>query len=149
MSLQADMVIQGADGQPLAIVELKNRKGLTKDVGVGIRRDLVGSHRFGARAPFLLLLSQEAGFLWTGPLAESPDEPAYTFPMAEVIGHYLPELLSDQWLAPDTLRLVVLQWLYDLIDGRRGQESEAERSLADAGLLDALWRAKILEGAPA
>ena len=119
-------------------------RGQTRDV----RRELGGGHGLQARAPFFLLLSQEVGFLWTGPLAEFPDEPAHAFPMAEVVGHYLPELDHNRWLAPDVFRLVMLQWLYDLIDGKRGQDSEAERALAEAGLLDALWRARVLEEVP-
>jgi len=150
MSFTADIVIRGADGQPLAIVELKNRKGLTSEVGVDLRRELTADQGLGARAPFFVLLSQEVGFLWQGPLAESSDQPMWTFSMAELIGDYLDPTGVERgtWLWPDAFRLVVLQWLYDLIDGKRDEASEPERTLAESGLLAALWGAHIMEGVP-
>jgi hypothetical protein len=145
MGFQADIVIRGAGGQPVAIVELKNWKDLTPDVGAELRRGLTASHSIGPQIPFFLLLSQEKGFLWHGPPADSTDQPACAFSMTEVIRYYLPDLGADQWLGPDSFRLVVLQWLYDLIDGKRGEESEAERALAEGGLFAVLWGAGIME----
>jgi len=150
MSFTADIVIRGADGLPLVVVELENRKGLTSKVGADLRRELIADRGLGARASFLLVLSQEMGFLWAGPLADASDEATWTFSMAELIGDYLDPTGVERgtWLWPDAFRLVVLQWLYDLIDGKRDEANEPERTLAESGLLAALWGAHITEGVP-
>ena len=58
----ADALIRGALGDPIAVVEIKNRENLTQDVAIQLRRNLL-VHGMLPNVPYFLLVSQDVGFL--------------------------------------------------------------------------------------
>lgn len=143
-TLHPDILVQGPDGRPVAVVELKNRRNLSPDVAADLHRQLLG---YGTRsqAPYLLLLSQDSGFLWKNPDAEGTNNfPSYGFPMTNVVARYLPHLNSGERLRESELELLVLQWLNSLTDGLQYASDEPEKSLATSGFLEAIQGAMVI-----
>jgi hypothetical protein len=146
MPFPADIVVESRDGEPLLIVEPKNRTGLDDSTAAAIRRNLVDDYGLSETpAPAFLLLSQERGFLWTGAHADRLAPAPYQFSMTEVVRRYLPSLAPDRWLWGDELGLVVVQWLHELIGGTSPLDTEAERTILDSGLLASLRGGRVVE----
>jgi hypothetical protein len=140
----ADIVARNAEGNTIAVVEVKNRENLSKDVAIDLRRNLI-MHGLVPVAPYFLLLSQDSGFLWKDMgLAALDAPPTQEFSMRPVLQRYLPQMESENRLGESILELLVLQWLNEIaIDGRESPE-EPERLLATSGFLDSLRDATIL-----
>jgi hypothetical protein len=134
----ADIMIRDAHGRPLAIVELKNRENLSRDIAVLLRRNLL-VHSPPAQTSYFLLLSQDVGYLWKGighdDLSASP---TCEFPMKNVVSHYLPRELADVRLRESQFELLILQWLTDLARAPSGLAEEPEKSLAKSGFIEAI-----------
>ncbi|HET8852453.1 MAG TPA: hypothetical protein VFN02_07995, partial [Ktedonobacteraceae bacterium] len=86
-----DILVRDPDGFPIAIVEIKNRQNLSRDVATELRRSMV-AHGLPARVPYFLLLSQDVGYLWKDVKQTDLDAPpTYEFPMDKVVTRYLKE----------------------------------------------------------
>ena len=140
---EADIVVRAINGEPVAVVEVKNRQHLSIDVAMALRRNLV-VHGLLTRSRYFLLVSQDVGFLWDQGAEVAIDAPpTLQFAMDRVVDRYLPRLDAQERLQGSTLELVVLQWLSDLSEGLPEPIGEPERSLAGVGLLDAIKGARI------
>src|SRR4051812_26597017 len=111
-----DIVVQSADGDLLAVVEIRNPIELSPEYAATIRRDLIEHRRVNRAARFFLVLSQDIGYLWDQnefpEVRETP--PTVTFSMTPVIRHYRPERdLSDR-LTSSSLERIVKNWFWDL-----------------------------------
>jgi len=62
MSRTADILVRTRRGRPLALVEAKNLQCLTESDAVDLR-DAVVQHADDA-VPYVMIVSQSAGFLW-------------------------------------------------------------------------------------
>ena len=146
---EADIVVRAIDGEPLAVVEVKNRQHLSTDVATALRRNLV-VHGLLTRSRYFLLVSQDVGFLWDQGAEVAIDAPpALQFAMDRVVDRYLPRLSANERLQRSVLELVVLQWLSDLSEGPPEPIDEPERALAAVGLLEAIKGARISDAVAA
>lgn len=147
MNPRADLIVRDDAGDPVFVVEVKNRKGLSAEIATQLRRNLV-VHGLLRSARFFLLVSQDQGFLWAENARDLPDAPPrIEFPMSGVVRRYLPERSSDERLRGMELELVILQWLTDLTRAEGvdvDANAEPERSLAQVGLLDVLQGGTVL-----
>lgn len=135
--IRADIVIQDANGAMLALVEVKNRQGLSPEIAAEFRRNLIAHGAVNREARFFLLVSQEVGYLWDQrslPNTEAP-RPTVTFPMASVVDHYLPSLMGSARLSGSQLELAVAQWLWDLANDAEERPREPEAALANTDFL--------------
>src|SRR5437763_16022330 len=84
----ADMLIQSPEGNPIAVVEVKNIPNLTRNEAILLRRNLA-DYGVSFQMPFFLLLSQNIGFLSKDSKYENLDsQPTYDFPMDRVVARY-------------------------------------------------------------
>jgi hypothetical protein len=60
---KADLVARGKSGEVVAVIELKSRVGVTADFAEVVRSQVAGRVRLDA-IPYLLLITQDRGFLW-------------------------------------------------------------------------------------
>ncbi|HET8523773.1 MAG TPA: hypothetical protein VFL82_11080 [Thermomicrobiales bacterium] len=143
--IRADIVVQDADGHDLALVEIRNRQGLTPDIAATLRRNLIVHGLVNLRSRFFLIVSQEIGYLWDqGDLAEDDAHlPTVEFPMTSVVGHYLPSLAGGARLSKSQLELAVTQWLWDLASGSEDRPLEPEPDLAPTGFLQLIRGGRI------
>jgi hypothetical protein len=144
VSIEADVLVQGQDGFPIAVVEVKNREGLTAEIAKGIRRNLVAHGFLLQQVPYFLVVSQDAGFLWTQrtPFGQS-DPPTVEFPMHPVISYYGRWLALGERLSGSALEIVVANWLADESIGRGPVLAETTEPLSEIGLLDAIRGATV------
>ena len=138
-----DILIKDPDGYPIAVVELKNRQDLSRDVATEIRRNML-ARGLPSRVPYFLLLSQDVGFLWKESKLVDPDAPpTYEFPMNNVVTRYLKED-SERRLYESILELIVFQWLNDLATNPGNVDQEPEKTLALSGFSQSIKDATIL-----
>lgn len=143
--MREDFRVVGRDGKPIAIVELKNRRGLSPQIAATYRRNLV-AHEAVGDAPYLLILSQDRGYLWKDVSSGVLDAaPTAAFSMASVIQRYVGNL-QNRWLFQTEFGLLVLQWLEDLASGRVDSSVEPERSLRQTGFSDMVLGGRIESG---
>ncbi len=118
ISFQPDLLIKSSDGRPIAIVEVKSRQNLSRDVATEIRRK--------------------------GSKQDSPDAPPmYEFPMDKVVTRYS-NREPGQRLYEAELELLVLQWLTNLSTKPQEATEEPEKTLARSGFNDSIRRAMVL-----
>jgi hypothetical protein len=138
-----DILIRSPEGYPIAVVEVKNRQNLSRDVATELRRNMV-VHGLLPRVPYFLLTSQDVGFLWKGAKEENLDAPpTYEFPMEKVVARYL-KREPEHRLYGAVLELLVLQWLNDLTRGAHKTTEEPEKTLALAGFNESIRGATVV-----
>ena len=138
--ITTDLVVQASDGRMLASVEVKNREHLTADIAMVFRRNGLAHASIDWQAPFLLIVSQDVGFLWdqrVQPL-DLVAPPVVQFSMLPVIQRYLPSFSDGRRLGGAQVELAVIQWLSDLANGIEDGTKEAEASLARSDFLKAI-----------
>jgi len=144
MNPRSDILIRGSDGSALAIVEVKNRLNLSRDVARELRRNIL-SHDGLQQIPYFLLLSQDSGFLWAAPASKNPDSlPSFEFPMEKVFLRYLSQADLKERLRGTQLELLVLHWLNELAAAPVVPAEEPEKSLSKAGFLDTIQGATVI-----
>lgn len=137
VQIRADIKVQDSDGGDLALVEVKNRTGLSPDIAATLRRNLLAHGLASQNVRFFLLVSQDVGYLWDQDDPQNIDyaSPTVEFPMVSVIDHYLPSLGSSDRLSESQVELVVTQWLWDLANGANDRPLEPELALSNTDFL--------------
>jgi hypothetical protein len=142
-SFQPDIVIENAEGQPIAVVEVQSRRNLSRDVATEIRRNLL-SYGLPTQIPYFLLLSQDMGYLWKGSTQTDPNiAPSYEFPMNDVVARYS-KRDPGQRLYETELSLLALQWLTNLSAKPQDATKEPEKTLVSAGFYDSIRDSMVL-----
>jgi hypothetical protein len=143
-TFEPSLLIESPDESPIAVVEVKGRRGMTCDVAMEIRSNML-ERGLPLHIPYFLLLSQDRGFLWKDHQSGNFDTPPdYEFPMDKVIARYS-EGEPEQRLYTSVLELLVLEWLTDL--SLKPQEvEEPEKTLALAGFNASINDAMVLIG---
>src|SRR5687768_15120990 len=88
---QVDIVVYGRATEPLALVEVKNPRHLSSAQAAEVRRALLDDAPESGDRTFVLVISQDAGYLWEpGHRSnERGDEPEAHFDMRPVLADYL------------------------------------------------------------
>ena len=144
-TFQPSVLIESSDEVPIAMVEVKGRRGMSRDAAVEIRSSML-ERGLPAHIPYFLLLSPDVGFLWKDdPSLNAETPPDYEFPMMGVITRYS-EGEPEKSLHWSVLEYVVLEWLVDLRAKPQEMMGEPDKTLARAGFTDALQQALIVMG---
>lgn len=146
-SFRPDLLIKDSKGDPIAVVEVKNLQGLSRDEAAEIRHDLL-EYGLPDQIPYFLLLSQDMGFLWKEPKKGSPNvPPTYEFPMDQVVERYLKQKTARRLYGRE-LELLVLQWLLNLATKPQQEVEEPEKTLSRSGFNEDIKGADILMEQP-
>ena len=115
--VRADIVVRGADGAIVALVEVKNREGLTADIARQIREMLFTNGLVQSLSPYFLMISQNDGFLWDQRRQDSAFDaaPTSSFSMRPVMAWLFPSSSSTDHLHESALERAVATWLSFLI----------------------------------
>jgi hypothetical protein len=130
--IRTDLVVQAANGDVLALVEVKNREHLTPEIAEAYRENVLGHGPGNWWSRFFMLVSQDVGYLWDHGAHPGATEtrPATVFPMEPVVRFYLPSLVDRGRLSGAELELAVSQWLWALAYGAEHRPKEPEMALA-------------------
>lgn len=138
-----DILIRSAEGNPIAVVEVKNLQNLTREEAIELRGNLV-AYGIPTNVSYFLLLSQDVGFLWVEPKNARLDAPPdYEFPMDKVVARYS-NANSQKRLYEGVLVYIILEWLTDLANNSQGLSEEPEKILAISGFTKSIKGAMIL-----
>ena len=138
-----DILIQNPDGDPIAVIEVKNIENLTRDEATQVRRSLA-DYGVPLDVPFFLLLSQDVGFLWKDSRHENLDAPpTYVFPMGNVVARFSDRKAGEILYAAE-FSILILRWLNHLTLKPQDNIKEPERTLALSGFLEAITGANVL-----
>lgn len=138
-----DILIRNPQGLPVAVVEIRNRQNLSRDIAMQLRHNLA-AYGIPVTVPYFLLLSQDVGFLWKEQKPENLHAlPNYEFPMDKVVARYLNEN-SDQRLYGSILEVLVYHWLNDLAMMPQNENEEPEKTLAEAGFSESIKGATVV-----
>lgn len=142
---RVDIIAQASDGSAVAIIEVKNREGLTHDLAATLRRNLLVHGLGGLRTPYFMFVSQEVGFLWDQRDELRPDAPPTSaFSMQPVMERYAPWLKAGERLGGAQLELIVAAWLNHLASDYTGSTQPLKDELEGTGFLDVLKGTMIL-----
>jgi hypothetical protein len=143
MRWRADLLVRGADGQLLAIVEVKSLRHLSRELAAGVRESLADRGLLrGIR--YLLVVSQHIGFLWAnGQGDDRAKAPVCEFPMEGVVRRYEHDWREQERLEHFDLELLVVRWLNDLAETSEPPGEEPEQCLALTGFLGSIRGATV------
>lgn len=144
--IRPDVVVQGGDGFPVLVVEVKNRENFPREVASALRQAFL-DHGLGNTAAYFMLLSQDVGYLWQQADVSANAHLPHEFSTRNLLRRYLPDAGSPARLGGAQLELVVTQWLRDLAEHGSHAQEEPERTLATTGLLAAIEGATVLSEA--
>jgi hypothetical protein len=138
-----DLLIQSPAGNPIAVVEVKNLRNLSRDEATQLRRNLA-DYGVPVQIPFFMILSQDIGFLWKDSNFENLDTPPmYTFPMANVVARYSDRKVGER-LYEAEFEILALRWLNHLTIESQSNGEEPEKTLALSGFNEAIKGAYVL-----
>lgn len=137
LPIRTDLVVQAANGDVLALVEVKNREQLTRDIAADYRENLLGHGPGNWWSRFFMLVSQDVGYLWDhGTVPQTPQvSPPIEFPMDPVIRFYLRSAVNGRRLHGSSVELAVSQWLWDLANDVENRPKEPEAALGRTDFL--------------
>lgn len=148
---RSDIVVRDSEGRPVVLVEIKNRRELTPELAVTLRRNII-AHGLLPSASYFLILSQDVGYLWADssrPVNDWYAPPTLQFTMAPVVRRYLPAIGTEDRLDEVQFRLLVLQWLTDLSSLPQSAAPEPDQLLAATGFVEVLRDTDVLMEVPA
>ena len=132
-----DILIKSPEGDPIAVVEVKNLRNLSRDEAIQLRRNLA-DYGVPIQVPFFMLLSQDIGFLWKDSKYENLDAPPmYTFPMDNVVARYSDRKAGER-LYEAEFEILALRWLNQLTIESQNSGEEPEKALASSGFYEAI-----------
>jgi len=142
--LESDIIVQTPDRQVIAIVEIKGGQSLSNEPAAKFRGNLVNISNAFALAPFLLMIWRDVGYLWDQRTEVSSTAPAtLTFPMDQVVAHYLPWLHEEERPGSTELVLAVARWLNDLAKSGTQPQTPASDAFMGTDFLDAIRGATV------
>jgi len=139
MEVRPDLVVYGRDSQLVSAVEIRNKRGASREWAAQMRWNLL-SHEIFRAARFLLLATPDQVYLWK----TSEGKPVPALPDFEADGRVLfaPYVrlagLNPETFGSNAFELIVGNWLSSLILGIEPDTEDTQRWLTASGFLAAV-----------
>ena len=141
-----DLALYDRDGQLIAVVEVKNKQGTSREWAAKFRRNML-VHGGYYKADFFLLVTPDRLYIWKN-AGTTPTlvEPTYELDAQPLFAPYFERAgVNPSDISGQAFELVVAAWLGDLI--RLAEQPESLRNgqswLVETGLLDAVKNGRI------
>lgn len=138
------ILIEDSDEKLIVAVEAQSRLDMSEDLATYTRSRMF-EYGLSAHIPYVMVLSQDKGFLWKdNPSINGDRPPDYEFPMDSVITRFSksePGKRLIKWGLED----LVLHWLTNL-SFKPEEKGEPEETLARAGFTNAIHDAMVVMG---
>jgi hypothetical protein len=134
MRYRPDIVISDRSGAAVAIIQVRALADGSVQTATRYMRNLL-SHVVEPHARYVLLITREAGYLWSSMEAVLHESaPTLTFPMDRITRYYLRSDDGSSPVGEIVLDAIATQWLWDLTDGITVDE-QVTSSLRETGFL--------------
>jgi hypothetical protein len=146
MSVYADFALYDRNGQLIAVAEVRNKSGTSREWAAKLRRNILAYGEFH-RADFFFLITPDKLYLWKGVGGETAVvQPAFEVDAQPIFRPYFERArVNPADVSGRAFELVVAAWLGDLI--RLAAQSEdlhnGQSWLVETGLLDAVKNGRI------
>jgi hypothetical protein len=146
MSIYADFALYDRNGRLIAVAEVKNKSGTSREWAAKLRRNFLAHGGF-QNADFFLLVTPDKLYLWKEASAEpAVVKPAFEVDAQPIFKPYFERAgVNPADVSGRAFELVVAAWLGDLIRLAEQPEnlSNGQSWLVETGLLDALRDGRI------
>lgn len=146
ISSQADLALYDRNGQLIAVVEIKNKQGTSREWAMKLRRNL-HTHEGYPQAEFFLLATPDRLYLWrnvgTGP---SLIPPTYEIDAQPIFAPYFERTgASPTDISGNAFELIVTSWLEELARSHEptGTYAVKQPQLAESGFLTTVRDSRI------
>jgi hypothetical protein len=139
----ADLVIRDTKDDPLAVIDVVNFPGFSREEAIELRQRLI-DYGLPAQIPYFLLLTQDIGFLWKDTKRDQLDVPPnYEFPMDGLVRRYGKDG-SQRRLYRWELEWLILRWFAHLRASSEPDTEEPELTLVRSGLRELITDVSLL-----
>ena len=146
MSPHPDLSIYDRDGQLAGIVEVKNKRGTSRDWAAKLRRNILAHGGF-RNIDFFLLVTPDHLYLWKGAGAEPKTvRPTYEIDAQPFFEPYFKRAAVDAGtISGGAFELLVAAWLADVLrsEGVSDQLAEEHSWLIQSGFLTAIRNGRL------
>lgn len=148
--MKADIVVYDKNGQLAAVIEVKNKKGTSKDWAVKLRQNLY-AHGDWPQTPYFLLALPDRLYLWKN-AANTPEmiEPAYEVDVTDAFKPYYERSgISPEKISGESFELLFVSWLHEmmLVSGSSTVNRPSQDWLINSGLLETIKTGRIVSEA--
>ncbi|HUP24939.1 MAG TPA: hypothetical protein VNB06_18620 [Thermoanaerobaculia bacterium] len=143
---RADLILYDRDGQLIAVAEVKNKVGTSREWAAQLRRNMLAHGGFRP-VGFFLLATPDQLYVWRDAGKETvPFEPTYEIDARPVLQPYFSRAgIDPATVSGEAFELIVAAWLADLTRSPDAAErSTSEESwLTDSGFLGAVRNGRV------
>jgi hypothetical protein len=141
-----DLALYDRDGQLIAVVEVKNKQGTSREWAAKFRRNML-VHGGYYKADFFLLVTPDRLYIWKN-AGTTPTlvEPTYELDAQPLFAPYFERAgVNPSDISGQAFELVVAAWLGDLVRSEEPREAltNGQRLLAESGFLTAVRDGRI------
>ena len=138
-----DLLARNQAGNLVAVIEIKNPKALPMDTARAFLDEVLETGE-PLQATYVLVVSQDVGYIWKQQSATPLDRTAWLqFPLRNVLARYT-DVESGRRLTETELSLRLRLWLTDMSLGLVPTDEEPERTLAMIGFVAAMRGATVV-----
>jgi hypothetical protein len=136
--MRSDIAVVGEFGEPILLVELKNKTGTSKDWAAKFRRNLA-AHGFLPKAPFFLIATPDHFYLWKNPGSSTQElDPDFEIEPGS------PLFTPGEKIGPFEFETKVALWLNRIMNSEADQTNGAVGELLSvSGLREAIQGGKL------
>jgi len=141
--LRTDLAIIDRRGKPIAMVEVKNRRGTSRTWATGLWRNLLAHGQRFAPLPFFLIVTRDRLYLWKHSAERpAPSPPDLELDLGPVLRPYFEKLgLESETISGMAFELLVGAWLSDLT--RLEEPADGPQALAESGFLASIQNGRL------
>jgi len=141
--MRPDISVLNADGQPVLVVEVKNKAATSPEWAAEFHRNVLAKY-LGPTPPFFLLATPDRFYFWKKRAGTRLAQPDFVVEPNRFLKPYYPAgAASANSLSGFALEFVVGNWLRSLTQNRT-READGARWLSTSGLLEAIHGGRVV-----
>jgi hypothetical protein len=145
-SSYADLALYDRDGRLIAVAEVKNKQGTSREWAAKFRRNML-VHGGYSQADFFLLVTPDRLYIWKNAgITPTLVQPTYELDAQPLFAPYFERAgVNPSDISGQAFELVVAAWLGDLVrsEEQRVALTNGQRVLAESGFLTAVRDGRI------
>ena len=142
MASSIDLALYDRDGRLIAVAEVKNKQGTSREWAAKLRRNILAHGGGHYNADFFLLVTSDRVYLWKNAGAvPTLVQPTYEIDAGPIFAPYFDRAgVSPTDISGPAFELVVAAWLGDLVRSEEQREklTDGQSWLVESGFLTAV-----------